>query len=214
MGFISLSFLTFIFTLKTPSMRLSSKSLVLSVIVLILIVVNYIACNKDNNLTSKTIIKCVSCANGGSCINDTCRCPAGFEGTSCQTESILKFTESFEWIVSESGSVTGPENSYTLDIEQNGSSLTSVLVYDLYEPYYFFSSSSGPLTANINGDSIFIPTQAIDSGYITGKGCYFANPGGASFIKFRYKVTNTITGVTNDFGYTNPADSPSVWTQN
>lgn len=194
-------------------MRLPSKTLTLSIIVVALFAINYIACNKDANVTSKTIIKCVSCANGGSCINDTCRCPAGFEGTSCQTESILKFTESFDWSVSESGSVTGPANPYSINIEQNGSSLTSVLIFYLYSPYYFFSSSSGALTGNINGDSIFIPTQPIDSGYITGKGYYIANTSGPGQIKFRYQVTNTITGITNDFGYSNPIDSPSVWTQ-
>jgi len=194
-------------------MRFPFKTVTLSVIIVSLVAINYIACNKDNTTTSKTIIKCVSCANGGSCINDTCRCPAGFEGTSCQTESIIKFTESFNWEVTESGSLTGADQ-YNINIEQNGTSLTTVLIYGLYSPYYFFSGSEGPLTANINGDSIFIPSQAIDSGYIVGKGIYIPNTSGSSSIRFRYQVTNTVTGTTNDFGYANPANSPSIWTQN
>ena len=191
-------------------MHIPSKRIILSIVALIFCAITYIACNKDNIPVSTTITKCVTCANGGTCLNDTCRCPTGYEGTSCQTESILKFTQIFDWSVSEDGSVTGLHNPYIINIEQNGS-LTSVLINNLYSPYYF---SSTVLVANINGDSIFIPSQPIDSGYIIGKGHYgLSSLTGQATITVRYQVTNTTTGVTNDFGYSNPANSPSIWTQ-
>jgi len=189
------------------------KPISLTALSIALFAIGYIACNKDNSITSKTIVKCVTCLNGGACIRDTCRCPAAYEGISCQTESILKFTQNFAWTVSESGSVIGPKSPYNISIEPRPSSLTTLLIYNLYGPYYSSFYSSVPLNANINGDSIFIPTQVLDSGYITGKGYYVSNSPGRGTITFRYQVTNTITGVTNDFGYANPANNPSIWTQ-
>ena len=193
-------------------MRFPSQTVTLLAIILAISAISYISCNKDNNVTSSTIIKCVTCANGGSCINDTCRGPAGYEGTSCQTEAIQKFLGN--WIVSEKGSNTGIQN-YSIYIE-NFSSLTSITINQLYYPYISNFTTPNQLSGNIAGDSIFIPTQPLyDSASIVGKGYYTPGSGGAfSTITFRYKVTNTYTGVVNDFGYSNPANSPSVWTFN
>ena len=189
-------------------MKFPFKTITLSAFAIAILALTYVSCNKDNNTKSTTVIKCVTCANGGSCINDTCRCPAGYEGTTCQTLSISKFIG--EWNVFETGSVTS-NRTYFIQIEETSASLSSVIIQNLYSPYYFSGMS---LTGSINGDSIFIPNQPLDSGYIVGKGCFHKSTfsGQPSTISFRYQVTNTITGVTNDFGYSSAVDSPSVWT--
>lgn len=48
----------------------------------------YSACNKD---------KChnVACLNAGVCDGGVCTCPAGFEGSRCETESRVKFINNF-----------------------------------------------------------------------------------------------------------------------
>ena len=42
------------------------------------------SCNPD-------ACKDVVCANGGTCTDGNCNCPAGFEGTLCETQSLSKF---------------------------------------------------------------------------------------------------------------------------
>ena len=191
-------------------MKFPFKTLTLTAIAFAIFAVTYISCTKDNN-KSTTVIKCVTCVNGGACINDTCRCPAGFEGLTCQTLSIEKYIG--QWFVSETGSITS-FHQYSIQIQQAFNSITNVSISGLYEPYPPFSFSS--LTANINGDSIFIPSQPMGNGIIIGKG--YLTPGNNSTqfskITFRYKVTDTIANTVNDFGYSNPIDSPSVWNFN
>jgi len=44
----------------------------------------YTACEKDGCVN-------VSCQNGGSCAAGVCRCPSGYEGTSCETLSRVRY---------------------------------------------------------------------------------------------------------------------------
>lgn len=44
----------------------------------------YVSCNSDP-------CKDVVCQNGGQCVDGTCSCPTGYEGTSCETKSNAKF---------------------------------------------------------------------------------------------------------------------------
>lgn len=50
--------------------------------------VTYTACNKDE-------CKDVVCQNGGSCVEGTCSCAAGYEGTNCETKSSAKFVGTY-----------------------------------------------------------------------------------------------------------------------
>ena len=192
-------------------MKFPLKTITTSAVMMALFATTWLSCNKDNTPKSTTVIKCVSCANGGICLNDTCRCPAGYEGLTCQTLSIEKFIS--EWVVSEKGSTTSAPSPYSIDIEENINSVTTVSITQLDNPYY--SSSFNAIIANINADSIFIPSQVIGSAYIVGKGFFKASTttGLGNKITMRYQLRDTITGITDDFGYNNPADSPSVWTQ-
>ena len=179
-------------------------------IFIVFLVIAVASCNKDEIKTT-TRVKCVTCANGGSCINDTCRCPTGYEGTACQTQTRQKYLGS--WTVREKGSTSSSFTQYSLSIQTNSSNpaVNSVSLYNLY--YYGFSSFL-LLNAFITSDSIFIPRQQVDSKYIIGKGYFFGSSSfGTSTITMRYKVTDTATGITNDFGYSSAVDSPSVWTR-
>jgi hypothetical protein len=192
-------------------MKFPLKTITTSAVMIALLAISWLSCNKDNTPQSTTVIKCVSCANGGLCLNDTCRCPAGFEGLTCQTLSFQKFMGT--WTVTEKGSATGAASSYNIEIEENINSVTTVSITELDNPYY--PSSFNAIIANINADSIFIPSQVIGSAYIVGKGFFKASTttGLSSKITMKYQLRDTITGITNDFGYNNSADSPSVWSQ-
>lgn len=194
-------------------MKFPFNALITAVLIAAISVISIISCTKDNT-KSTTIIKCVTCDNGGLCINDTCRCPAGYEGVTCQTLSRNKYIGS--WVVQERGTRTS-FSQYTLNIN-SAFGVANVTIYGLYDYYPYYGTS---FTGDINGDSIFIPSQrfntggGIDSDVIVGKG-YFTPGTSGQFpvITVRYMVTNTYTGAINDFGYNNPIDSPSVWNFN
>ena len=86
-------------------MKLKSSAIVFSVSVCIFtVMLNFISCNKNSSPKVTTIVKCVSCANGGLCVDDTCRCPTGYEGSNCETITRDKYLGN--WEVFEKGSTT------------------------------------------------------------------------------------------------------------
>lgn len=100
----------------------------------------------------------VSCTNGGTCIEGTgtCECLPGYEGTSCETNTILKFIGSYA--VSYAGCFsTSPD--HTVNIEQV-SGENRLKIFDLGD----FACPGGrvALLADISGDQIEIPSQNID----------------------------------------------------
>jgi len=166
----------------------------------------FASCNKSDNTKSTTIVKCVTCANGGLCINDTCRCPAGYEGTSCQTLSSQKFLSS--WNVIEKGTLTS-SRTYSIEIQNNFSlSINSVQVSNFYN-YFFFT----PVTGTVSSDTLYIPSQHAQGKIIAGIGYIHSDPSFGQFgaITMRYMVTDSITGQIDDFGYNSSTDSPSQW---
>jgi len=188
----------------TPSVKKITASILIALISVLGI--TYISCNKGSN-TATTVTKCVTCLNGGSCYNDTCHCPAGYEGTGCQTFSRQKFINN--WTVTEKGTLTGATNNYTVFIQENPTSgdITSVFIENLYDDYF----SSVP--ANAIGDSLYIPSQQINGKSIIGVGYIHAGINGLNTaITLRYQVTDLSTGSVDDFGY-NASDgsSPSQW---
>ena len=193
-------------------MRLQIKTIIsLAILLAAFCTLGYTSCNKDNG-KSTTVIKCVTCANGGSCINDTCRCPAGYEGVSCQTQSRQKYMGT--WEVFEKGSQESSYAQYQISIEINGSGypINYVTIMGLYN--YGFSSYPY-INATINGDSIFIPSQSIYSEpkTIVGRGYIHSNSSFGQFgtITMAYQVKDTVTGYIDDFGYSVAVDSPSAW---
>ena len=188
-------------------MKLRYKTTTLPAICVFVLIIVCFSCNKDGNPNSKTIIKCVTCANGGICTNGTCICPIGYEGVSCETLSIDKFLGS--WNVSEQGTLTAFRN-YTVEIVNN--SLTSfgntVQIQDLYDTFPEFV-----ITSYVIVDSLFIPSQQISGKTFIGKGYIHSNPsfGQNGTITMRYAVTNNTTGAVDDFGYYSSATSASNW---
>jgi hypothetical protein len=163
----------------------------------------YLACNKGS-ATATTIIKCVTCLHGGSCINDSCRCPAGYSGTACQTSVRTLFAR--QWQVSETSTLSGTLRQYNLNIESLNIDDTAVYVLGLYESFY-------DLTGYVSGDTLFIPRQTTNNETIVGYGILHSGPGGANTaVTMRYQVTDNSTGTVDDYGY-NATDGsqPSQW---
>ena len=100
----------------------------------------------------------VSCTNGGTCVEGvgTCECLAGFEGESCETNTILKFIGSY---IADYGScfTTAPEHRVNIS-QLNGESRLNIA--DLGD--YACPGGEVNVIADITGDQINIPSQNID----------------------------------------------------
>jgi len=156
--------------------------------------------------TSCTTDKCkeLVCANGGVCNDGVCLCPSGYTGTQCETA--LRDLLTGIYIVTEKGSLVNAAQ-YTVTIG-NGATVTDIVINN------FNNSIPVPITANVSGDSIYIPTQNVSGKIITGNGylTQYVNYGQSATITMRYKVVDSVTLAENDYGY-DPADSsaPSIW---
>lgn len=138
--------------------------------------VTYTACNKDE-------CKDVVCQNGGTCISGSCSCPAGYEGTSCETLSITKFAK--VWAASDQ---TGSTNLvYTVTIAP-GSTLTSAIISNSFSDDFF----SNTISATVDKNTITIPDQKPDPNgnyRVEGMGTYQAGQ-----IIWNYSITQITTG--------------------
>lgn len=158
----------------------------------------YTSCNRDK---CKTIV----CANGGVCNDGSCTCPAGYEGTNCETVSRNKFLGN--WHVLEKGSITLAAQ-YPVSIEAT-TLITDVVIKNFYN--YFKT----PVKATIKGDSIFIPNQQYEGKVLFGIGFIYSNVtyGQYGGLSLRYQIIDTATQKVNDFGYNEAVDKsePSNW---
>lgn len=163
--------------------------------------ITYSSCNKSND-KSTTTTKCIVCAYGGSCINDTCRCLTGYEGPTCETISREVFFGN--WQVFEKGSNTNT-SQYGVSIQSSSAGISNVIISNFYN--YF----TQPVQAVINKDTITIPNQEMQGKVIFGVG--FMNPTTTGIadqaLTLRYEVIDTATGTVNDFGYY-PADGSNA----
>ena len=83
--------------------------------------VTYTSCNKDE-------CKDVTCSNGGTCVSGVCQCPAGWEGTNCETRSNAKYVG--VWAVTESCGGTNSD-PYQVTITADPANPAKVLVSNL-----------------------------------------------------------------------------------
>ena len=173
----------------------------------------YLSCSKSDP-TSTTRIKCVTCAHGGICQNDTCHCPAGYEGSGCQTEARSKFQGS--WTVDETGTIT-QERAYNVTISNNYGSGVNVGAITLSNLHTNLYSS---VTAIVVHDSFFIPVQYVMDynsriQKVEGMGYMHSSPtmGTNGAITVRYYATDTLARATDDFGYMYTTSKPSEWSR-
>ncbi len=173
----------------------------------------YLSCTKSDT-TSTTRIKCVTCAHGGVCINDTCVCPAGYEGSGCQTEARNKFQGS--WTADETGTLTA-HKTYNVSISSSfgsGANVGTITLSNLHTNLY------SSVTATVVHDSFYIPLQYVMDynsriQKIAGMGYIHSSPtmGANGAITVRYYATDTLARSTDDFGYMNTTSQPSEWTK-
>jgi hypothetical protein len=160
----------------------------------------FTACNPD-------ACKDVICANAGTCTDGTCTCPAGYEGTLCETKSNAKFINAAGWQVTEDGTQSTAA-SYIINITPNGTVANGIYISNVWDNFV------GTVNATVNGSTITIPRQAPDSDgfYVEGTGTLNSNLNPVT-ITVKYKVTDE-TGtpiVTDDFGLV--SGSASTWSK-
>ncbi len=148
----------------------------------IFFMVIYISCTRD---------KCasVTCSNGGSCNNGICKCPSGYEGTTCQTLSRVKFIRN--WGVENlTASLTEPAQ-FAVSIDIGTAGINYVSIKNLHD--YFTT----PVTAYVSGDSLIIPVQVVMGKTVTGSGLiYSSNAYGINnTISMSYQITDNTTHV-------------------
>jgi hypothetical protein len=157
----------------------------------------YLSCNRDK---CKTIV----CANGGVCNGGACICPAGYEGSNCETLSRTKFEGN--WTVLEKGSIT-EQAQYPVSIV-DGIDVSHVLIKNFYN--YFKT----PITGYVIGDTLYVPNQQYEGKLVLGAGFIFTSNTYVQFgtISMRYEVIDTATQAVTDFGWYDPDGSnPSIW---
>jgi hypothetical protein len=126
----------------------------------------------------------VVCANAGVCEDGSCKCPVGYEGTTCETISREKFIKS--WSASD---VTGANTLvYTCAIA-SGTLINNVIVSNKFSDDYFVNN----INATVNGSTITITSQQPDAdGYaVAGTGTLTSGK-----ISWNYTITEVATNST------------------
>jgi len=127
--------------------------------------------------------KDVVCLNSGTCIDGTCDCATGYEGSDCGTLSTDKFTDT--WTVNEDCSSSAPA-SYIVSIS-NGAAVNQVTITNVWDAF------SNSVVATVEGSTITIATQEPDSDGFTVSGSGTISSDGNT-ITMNYTVTDTSNG--------------------
>lgn len=127
----------------------------------------------------------VLCLNGV-CVSGVCSCDEGYEGESCGTLSRDKFLHSI-WY--NNRSCPGATDLLLSKIEVGSSQNQEIRIFNL-------NSSPDTVTANVSGDTAWIPLQVYGVEYIEGRGIY-ADGG----IVFEYERVETGGGRTDCIAY-------------
>ena len=142
--------------------------------------VTYTACNPDE-------CKDVVCNNGGSCVDGTCNCATGYEGTKCETEVRKKFIKT--WTASDKETVSGDNlPTYTSSIVA-GTNITEVKISKFSNDFF-----TKDVIATISGNKIIIASQIPDNdGYkVAGEGTINTTDGK---ITWSYSLTDPLGDV-------------------
>jgi hypothetical protein len=120
------------------------------------------------NACSSDPCKDVNCGANGNCVDGTCVCDNGYEGTDCSTEVRTKFVGTY----SVSGTITCPVsgngtiNNSVLTISNSSSDITKIVI-----------DFAGQLTitATTEGTSLTIESQSVNGFTYTGNGSISGN---------------------------------------
>jgi hypothetical protein len=132
------------------------------------------------SLSSCTSDPCkdVNCGTNGTCVEGTCSCDAGYEGTNCGTEVRTKFLGTYT--VAEDCSASAA-SSYIATITADATSIQKVKITN------FWGLFNGQVSATVEGNNISIARQAPDSDgyYVVGTGVI-----AGTVITWNYTVTD------------------------
>ncbi|OSZ79323.1 hypothetical protein CAP35_14010 [Chitinophagaceae bacterium IBVUCB1] len=124
--------------------------------------ITYTSCNKDE-------CKDVVCQNGGTCVDGTCTCTTGYEGTNCETAVRAKFIKT--WTASDKVVATGTSIPAYSPIVTAGTSIVDIKISKFSDSYF-----TNEVKATVSGNTITIPVQEPDNDDYTveGTGSYNA----------------------------------------
>lgn len=105
--------------------------------------------------------KDIDCGTNGTCVEGTCVCDAGYEGTSCETLQNAKFVGSYNG----SENCTSGTYTYALTISASSSSNTTIVLNNLYA-----GGTNTNATIGADGTSFTIASQALGSATVSGTG--------------------------------------------
>ena len=75
--------------------------------------------------------KDVTCLNGGTCLEGTCECPTGYEGTDCGTEINAKFTGTLNMLSSACDTVDN--NTYSIKLTPSTTDPAEFTIGGIYQ---------------------------------------------------------------------------------
>ena len=85
----------------------------------------YVSCTKVGD---RPACNGLICQNSGYCKNGRCKCPAGYEGTTCGTKSVARYYGTWDvhqtTVGSDSASVIGIDSSYTVFLQATATPTT------------------------------------------------------------------------------------------
>jgi hypothetical protein len=128
------------------------------------------SCNKEEDAC-----KNVTCQNSGTCVDGTCDCTVGYEGTNCETEARTKYLGAFN-----GNEVCTTGNSVvSVTVTTVAGDVTKVNFANLYGAGF---NTTGTVQAD---GTITIATQTFGTGTISGT---------ASIVGGKVKITYVVTG--------------------
>ncbi len=133
--------------------------------------VTFTACNKDE-------CKDVVCNNGGTCINGSCACATGYEGTNCSTNSASKVDGTYTCTETCQPPVTGGTWSSTVTV--SSSDETNIVISN-------FGNSNTNVTALVDVNAITLNATDVNGSQVTGTGTINGN-----VLTINYQLAGTV----------------------
>jgi len=153
-------------------------------------------------LNSCTEDKCkdVTCSNGGVCMDGTCDCAAGYEGTTCQTKMADKFVGSYKYNET-SGTGCGGFTDWPVTITASSTVANKVIISGFGG---FECSGAGiQVEGTVNGTDLTIPSnQSFCSGNLVINSGSGSINGSSSSITINYSYTQDTTSASCSGTYT------------